>query len=282
MIRRAAVTCMCMIGFMTAGGQQIPPVEPQSTPAFATPEQGARFEVATQKAAAGQWSNALTELKPLHEALPDDLDLTRFTAEVALNSGDTAYAIAQLKPIVASKPGSWQELMLLARADAEAHDAASRDAALATLVGLHHSGQHPELSALQAFLIERVTLPDGHMDLYYSLVPWSRYQIYEMAGVFNAAGQRIQRITLESNDFDQPLWAKEHPQQAAQGMRMFSMDSYTEQFASDGTHTQTHATIGFFDGRPSYDTVLKKMVGTASGKAAPLSTTSGIPMSPRR
>jgi hypothetical protein len=210
------------------------------------------------------------------------LTLTRFTAEVAINSGDAAYALGLLKPVVVAKPENWQELMLMARAYAQSQDAASRDAALATLMELHASGQHPKLNEVQVFLIERIALPDGHIDVYYSLVPWSRYQIYEMARVFNSTGQQVQRITLESNDFDQPLWAQHHLKEAAQGMRMFSMDAYTEQFAPDGTHTQTHVTLGFFDGRPSYDTVRGKMVGTVSGKAAPLSKTSGIPMPPRQ
>jgi hypothetical protein len=282
MIRVATVTCICVLGLATASGQQTPPGEPQSTPSFATAEQQAQFETAKQEAASAHWSVALAKLRPLHALLPDDVDLTRFTAEVAINSGDTAYALGQLKPLVAANAGNWQELMLMARAYAQAQDAASRDAALAALMELHASGQHPKLNEVQAFLIERIALPDGHIDLYYSLIPWSRYQIYERARIFDATGQQVQRITLESNDFDQPLWAQQHPKEAARGMRMFSMDAYTERFAPDGSHTQTHATYGFFDGRPSYDTVRAKVVRTVSGKPAPMSMTSGIPMPSRQ
>jgi hypothetical protein len=278
MIRIAVLTWFCCIGFTAASGQQTPPAEPQSTPNFATVQQKAQFEMAQQDAAAAHWSDALAKLKPLHDLLPDDVDLTRFTAEAAINSGDTAYAIAQLQPIAAAKPGSWQELMLMARAYAQAHEAASRDAALSTLSELYDSRRHPKLNSVQVFLIERIALPDGSVDLYYSLEPWSRYKIYEMARVFNASGQQVRRITLESNDFDQPTWAQQHPALAAQGMRMFSMDGYTEQYTADGSHTQTHATYRFFDGRPGYDTVRDEMVAIASGKTGPMSTTSGIPM----
>jgi hypothetical protein len=270
------------MGFAVARGQQTPPAEPQSTPHFATAEQQSQYELAKQDVSAARWSAALAKLKPLHELLPDDVDLTRFTAAVAIDTGDTSYAVSQLQPIVAAKAGNWQELIILARAYAQSHDAASRDSALSTLIQLHDSGRHPKLTPVQVVLVERVALPNGRLDLYYSLEPWSGYKIYEMARVFNAAGQQIQRVTLESADIEQPLWAKQHPQQAAQGMRMFSMDGYTEQFTADGKHTQTHATYGFFDGRPTYDTVRDKMVAIASGNAHPMSTTTGIPMPPQQ
>ena len=282
MIRIAAATSICLISFAAASGQQAQAPEPQTTPGFPTAQQQAQFETAKQEAATGQWSAALAHLKPLHELLSDDADLTRFTAEVAINGGDTAYALAQLQPLVTEKPTNWQEIMLMARAYAQAHDVASRDAALTRLVELHDSHKHAKLNTIEVFLVERVEVPNGHLDLYYSLVPWSRYKIYEMARVFNAAGQQVQRITLESGDGDQPLWAQQHPDLAAKGMRMFSMDGYTEQLTPDGQHTQTHATYGFFDGRPTYDAVRDKMVAIASGKNGPMSTTSGIPMAPKQ
>lgn len=257
-------------------GQQGPPAEPQSTPSFATPEQQAQFDAAKRAAAAGLYGDALAALKPLHQQFPEDADLTRFTAECALDAGDAAYALAQVQPAVEDKPGNWQERMLMARAYAEMHDAAKRDAELQSLAESYASGKHAKLNTVQVFLVERVPLPNGRLDLYYSLTPWSRYNIYEMARVYDATGLQVERITLESGDFDQPLWAKQHPDLAAKGMRVFSMDGYTEQSDANGQHTQTHATFGFFDGRPTYDTVRDKMVTIATGKVGPMSRTQGI------
>lgn len=279
MIRAAILTCVVSITLATASAQQTPPPEPQTTPSFSSPDLQAQFEHARQQAASGDWPGALASLKPLHLILPDDVDLTRFIVEAAIDAGDSAYALSQLKPLVDSKPGNWQELMLMARAYAEAHDAANRDAALTTLEDLHHFGRHAKLNAVQVFLVERVPLEKGHFDLYYSLVPWSRYNIFEMARVYNAAGQQVSRLTLESNDFEQAQWAKTHTQQAAQGMRFFSMDGYTEQISADGKHTQTHFTYGFFDGRPTYEAVRDKMAAIANGKVGPMSSTSGISIS---
>ena len=119
------------------------------------------------------------------------------------------------------------------------------------------------------------------MDIYMSLVPWSRYSIYEMARVFNASGQQLERITLESNDMEQASFAKEHPDLAAKGMRFFSLDGYTEQTAPDGRQTQTHYTYGFFNGSPGYVAIRDHMVAVATGKAGPMSKTEGIPMPPK-
>jgi len=272
------VVCFCCFGVVSVRGQQTPVGEPQTTPKFAAPEQQAQFETAKKAAGAGLWGDALAALKPLHQQLPDDADLTRFTAECALDAGDAAYALAQVEPLVEDKPGNWQERMLMARAYAEMHDAAKRDASLQSLAESYASGRHAKLNSVQVFLVERVALAKGHMDLYWSLVPWSPYHIFEMARVFDAAGQQVERLTLESGDGDQPLWAQQHPQQAAQGMRMFSMDGYTDQIAANGQHTQTHFTYGFFDGRPSYDAVRDKMAAIAEGKAGPMSSRSGIPV----
>jgi hypothetical protein len=74
MIRVATVTCICILSLAAARGQQTPPVEPQSTPSFATPDEQAQFEAAKQEVASAHWSDALAKLRPLHELLPDDVD----------------------------------------------------------------------------------------------------------------------------------------------------------------------------------------------------------------
>jgi hypothetical protein len=249
---RLPIFATALLWASLASAQQAPPAEPQSTPKFVEPQQLTSFETAKQQATAGKWSEAQATLRPLHDALPDDVDLTRFTAECAIDAGDRAYALSLLEPIIADKPGSWQELLLATRSYAEMHNDAARDKSFAALIELFNSHRHPKLNAIQIFLVERVPLPNGHMDLYMSLVPWSRYSIYEMARVFNASGQQLQRITLESNDMEQASFAKEHPDLAAKGARFFSLDGYTEQTQPDGRQTQTHYTYGFFNGSPGY------------------------------
>ncbi len=278
---RRLITALTVVflAVLAAPCQTTPPPEPQATPAFATPEQQTAFDTAKQDFAAGRFSAAFAALRPLQEQLPGDIDLLRFTCEAALDSGDTAFPIAKLMPLTEAKPGQWQELMLLARAYAQARDLDRREATLSAITAAFNSGRHPKLSAINQFLIERVPLPDGRMDIYYVLSPYSRYNISMTAWLYNAAGQQRYHLTLETSDFDQPLWAKSHPQQAADGMRLYSLDGYSPPVAGpNGTRSQTHATFGFLDGKPSYETVRERWMGIATNKSGPMSTTSGIPL----
>lgn len=251
---------------------------PDSMPTL-TAEQNADFTAARQSFAAGKWAEALAKLRPLHEALPSDTRLAKFTAEAAINTGDGNYAQSILKLIAATTPEDWQARILLARTFAEAQQDAARDEALRQLTELHANTADPAFRQHGPILIERDVTPAGHLDFFYSLQPWSRYNVYVMARVYNAEGKQVQRITLESSDLDQPLWAKQHPDLAAKGERMFSMDGYTEQPPAQpgAPATQTHFTYGLFDGRPAYNTVRDGMLAIANGTGAPvLSSTSGI------
>ena len=72
------------------------------------------------------------------------------------------------------------------------------------------------------------------------------------------------QITLESNDFDQPGFAKDRPEEAAKAMRRFSLDSYRDTGTDSAGHLlRPQSRYRFIDGQPwqpSYDTI-----ATASG-----------------
>ncbi len=243
-----------------------------------TAEQTLAFRAAGESAAGGKWSDAFAKLKSIHEAAPGNTQIAKFTAEAAINSGDAAYALAIVKPLLQASPQDWQARALLARTYAETHQDAARDAELQQLTTLHASTTDPQFRQQTQVIIERDPLPSGRLDIYYSLQPWSRYNIYEMGRVYNADGKQTLRITLESSDFEQPIWAKQHPDLAAKGERMYSMDGYRDQppATPGGQGTQTHYTFGFFDGRPAYNTVRDRMIAIANGKGQPMSSTSGI------
>jgi hypothetical protein len=57
--------------------------------------------------------------------------------------------------------------------------------------------------------------------------PQSRFHIVLMAEYYDASGRRVRRTALESDDIDQVAFRKEHPDQAAAVVRVYSMDGYS-------------------------------------------------------
>jgi hypothetical protein len=89
-------------------------------------------------------------------------------------------------------------------------------------------------------MVESVRLGDNTVQISTSLVPWGNYNVYAIGRVTDSIGKLFLRITLESDDFDQPGFAKDHPDHAGKGMRRFSIDSYRETGVdSSGQRTQT-------------------------------------------
>ena len=105
-----------------------------------------------------------------------------------------------------------------------------------------------------------------------------------MAEFFNASGQRIKRTALESDDIDQVKFSKDHPDQARAGVRIYSMDTYTEVHNAQGQLTGgTHGTLCpvpgcFLKGRPAYE--LFRTTVLAPAVALPISTTTQAPAKP--
>ena len=242
-----------------------------------TPAQRSAFVTASKQFAAQHYAEALAGLKPLLAAAPPNslaqALLAKYTAEAALNPGDRPLTFSLLKPLEAADPNDWQVRSLLARAYAEAGDKPQRDSELAAVVALHKAQPDSQLGKMTQILLEHDTLTNGgSVSIWYSLEPWGRYKTYVYSRIFDKDGNQTLRVTLESSDFDQPAWAKNHPDLAAKGQRMFSMDGYgPDQKLPNGDLTQTHMTFGFFDGEPAYDTTRDRIIKIAEGRQAPIS-----------
>jgi hypothetical protein len=268
---RALATVLGLVSGLAMG-------QTSAVPAL-TAEQQASLASARQDFGAKNFTAALAIMRGLHEQRPDDATITDGTAETAIEAGDGAYATSILKAQEANSPADWRARTFLARAYAESGQVVARDAELKSLMALHASTTDPAFAKLNEFLLERVSAGSGHVDFHYSVQPWSRYNIYVMARVFDGDGKQTYRITLESSDMDQTLFAKDHPDLAAKGVRVFTLDGYSEpQPGPNGTHSQTHATFGFLHGQPTYDETKSRMLAIAAGKNGPMSTTSGIPI----
>jgi hypothetical protein len=240
-----------------------------------SPGQRQQLDDALAAYQANRYADALPVLNQLRDRHPRDPILAKFVAEASLNTGDAASAITALKPLAAAATSDWQASALLARACAESGDAPCRDAAMAHMLALHTQGLIP--ASVKDYPLEHVKVGTNTLIIFSSLEPWGGYKICALGEVRNADGKLLLTTTIESNDADQPGFAKEHPKQAEQSMRRFSLDAYAETgLNAAGQRTQTHYTFAFFDGQPSYDTIHENFVKIASGKSSALSSRTGL------
>ena len=240
-----------------------------------SPDQRTLWDNASKAFDAQQYADALPGFKQLLGQLPGDPILSKFASEAALNSGDAVFALNALKPLADKDPNDWQAISLLARGCAQAGDVACRDSNMARMLELHRQGIAPP--GLRQYILERVKVGDNTLLILPSLEPMGVYKIYYLGRVMDTNGSTFLRITVESDDADQPHFAREHPKEAAQGVRGFSLDAYRETgLNSNGQRTQTHLTYRFYVGQPSYSEVRQAFLDVAGGKIAPTSSRSGL------
>lgn len=251
----------------------------QPAPISLTANQQALFDAAKKDFSEHHPELALEKMKQLHSMVPENQMITDGTAETAVTLGDDAYALSLLIPWTATHPEDSFALEWLARAYAESGDAAGRDRTIAAVLKLHETTTDAQFKRVDRFVVERVKLTDGNLDIFYALVPFSPYHIYMLGRQVDGNNALVRQITLESNDIDQVVFAKEHPDMVAKGMRRFSMDTYSASKAGpNGTATQTQGLIGFMDGQPSYEESKARMLQVARGNASPAATRSGLPV----
>ncbi len=238
-------------------------------------QQKQQFDDATTAFRARRYRDALAIFKLLLDQLPGDAVLSKFASEAALNVGDTSFALKALQPVAQANPNDWQAAALLTRACADSGDTSCRDAGIAHMLDLHRRGITPQ--GMQQYVVEHIKVGGNTLVIRTSLEPWGYYQVYDLGEVSDGEGKIFLRITLESNDADQPMFAQEHPKEAADGLRSFSLDAYRETgFNSNGQRTQTHYTFKFFVGQPSYATVREEFIKVANGKSTAMSSRSNL------
>jgi hypothetical protein len=240
-----------------------------------TPQQKQQFDDAGKSHRANQLTEEFDIFKRLLTELPGDVILSELAGEAALNCGDWNFALTTLRPLAQVDPDDWVAAALLTRACAESGDTACRDSGMAHMMDLHRRGITPP--NMQQYLVEHIKAGENTLVIRTSLEPWGPYKVSATGYFFNGEGNLLLRITLESSDADQPLFAKEHPEEASKGMRGFSLDGYMDTGTnSNGQRTQTHYTYKFFPGQPPYEIVREEFVKVATGKATPMSSRTNL------
>jgi hypothetical protein len=235
------------------------------------PQQKQQFDDAAAAYKAQRPFDAAVIYRSLLNDFPGDPILLKFASQNLIRGGASSIAVDLLKPLAQADPDDWQAASLLTRACAEVGDKPCRDAGIAHMLDLHSRGLTPQ--QMQDYVVEDVKQGDNTIQIFTSLVPWGMYHVYAVGRVTDSAGKLFLSITLESNDFDQPGFAKDHPDQAGKGMRRFSIDSYRENGVdSSGQRTQTQAFYKFIDGQPDYETIREEFLKVAAGKSKPAAT----------
>jgi hypothetical protein len=252
-----------------AGGAPAQRETTQDLMAKLNPQQKQQFDDASKAFGQKQYADSLALHQALLKDFPADPILLKFAGEDELANGDAATAMAALKPLAQADPDDWQAAAMLTRACAEAGDARCRDAQIAHMLDLHARGITPP--RLQQYEVESVKVGDNTLAINTSLVPWGNYKVYALGRLTDSTGKLLFRITLESSDFDQPGFAKEHPEDAAKGRRRFSIDTYKETGTdSSGNRSETQGLYKFIDGQPSYAAIRADFLKIADGQGSPL------------
>jgi len=239
------------------------------------PPQKMQFANAVGAFKSQHYPEALATFKLLLNQFPGDDILFEFATEAALNSGDTAFALQTIRPVAAVRPDEFHATALLTRACSESGDTSCRDAGMARIVDLHRRGLTPQ--RMKDYVVEHVKVRGNTLVIYVSFEPSGYYKVYDYGEVVDGQGKLFLSITVESNDGDQPGFAREYPKEAGAGLRRFSLDAYREMgLNSQGQRTQTHYTYEFFVGQPSYDKVREAFINVVNEKSKPISSRTGL------
>jgi TonB family protein len=225
----------------------------------ASPNAKAEFNSAVQALQSKFYQAADMHFKSVLASNPDYPAANWFAAQVAFGLDLYSDAIVLLKKYQQLAPNDWRPHEPLVYAYARTDQKTERDVNRQELRDLRRSGKYPELNSLQCYPLDTFQAGGRTVNVteFFELTGRFGYKYY--FDVLNSEGKIDYRIALESDAGDQPLFAKEHPTEAAAGARRFSLDTYGP--------GNTQGLIRFFDGEPNYDAV-KAMAQTMVGNSS--------------
>ncbi len=229
-----------------------------------SPENRALFDAVRDAAEQGRDADVLADGLRLLSALKPDSALANFvtqlTAAAAIETGKTSDALTLLKPVADAHPQDWHAAALLVRAYAESGEKALRDQQIVHLLDLHKQTSDPDFAKLHVFPIEKIKLHTGYAVFLYPFEPLKPYNTYLVALIYTSDGKSDYRIELGSENADQAFFKPKKP-----GERRFSIDSYRKNETNENW-PETQALYGFVDGVFDYDRMRDLMVKAANGE----------------
>jgi tetratricopeptide (TPR) repeat protein len=218
---------------------------------------------------ARNFNAALTGAKAILADSPNSPKANKLVGVVLLDQQKPAQALPYFQKALQLAPNDPTVHGLLLQAYAQSGDDVHRDEQRAILRGYHSDGKHPNFAQIPSFLIETIPVGDKTVQASEYYEPFGQFHFYYRFNIFDANEHLEGFIALESDDADQPLYAKAHPKQAAAGERRFSLDGYSK--SADGHVLQ--ALYTFYDGQPSYNTVRALVIKLVQEGKSPISAT---------
>lgn len=218
-----------------------------------------------------QFSAALSGAESILAANPASPKANKLVGVVLLDQQKSADALPYFQKALQLAPKDPTVHGLLLQAYAESGDKINRDAQRDILRNLHSDGKHPGFARVPAYLIETIPVGDKIIQATEFYEPFGKFHFYYRFNIFDAKGHMLSFIALESDDADQAVYAQQHPKEAADGQRRFSLDGYSK--SADGHVTQ--ALYTFFNGKPTYDdlrALVVKLVQEGKDPTAPTTT----------
>ncbi len=186
---------------------------------------------------------------------PDNIVALNMSGNCSLQLHDYPSAIERFKLALALRPGEWHNIAGLLEAYSLGGFKKEREQELEYVKRLKSEGKLPKNFSFITDVFDMGLRKVQVMEFYPDLAGKDKYRYW--FNIFNPQGQQTYRVTVESNDGDQPLWARKHPKEAAAGQRMFSLDGYSP---------TSHTTYRFYDGEPPYETVVADVQLILQGK----------------
>jgi hypothetical protein len=157
-----------------------------------SPENRALFNTLREAAQQGRDADVVANGKKLLPALKPQTPLADFvtllTANSALETGETSYALTLMKPLAGAHPNDWHAAAVLARLYAESGDKALRDKPIAQMLALHKQTPDAAFAKLHTFPIQKVTLHSGSAVFLYPFEPLGPHNSYLIALIYTKEG----------------------------------------------------------------------------------------------
>ncbi len=189
---------------------------------------------------------------------PPDIVIYNLYGHCWLRLKDYTAAIDAFQHALQIQPDEWHNVSSLMRAYTLAEKTRESDELQKHIAELEREGKLPDNFN---YVFETFQVGDQQVEVSKFLKLSGFYGERYWFNAYDNKGTLVFRVALESNQLEQPLWAKEHKKLAAAGGRQFSLDGYS---------AGSHYTYGFYDGEPDYALVRNDVEKVLRGEKHPI------------